>query len=154
MLEGTSEYAFRVDEFRTKSRQQPRGAERPQPLKRGQVVGEIAAAGRLDHHTAAVDDEIAGKDGPRWLVPERNVVGRVSGRVQRDQRLTGDNELVAVSERRPVDRVKNIFVRPWVLQEARGRMPSSDRGRTRRVIRMGMRDEHVVEARAAFSERV
>src|SRR3954466_6349614 len=103
MLEGTSEYAFRVDEFRTKSRQQPRRAKRPQPLERGQVVAEIAAAGRLNHHTAAVDYEIAGKDCPRWLVPERDVVGRVSGRVQRDQGLTADNELVAVGERRPVD---------------------------------------------------
>ena len=48
---------------------------------------QVAAAARLDHHAAAGDDEVAGEERARRLVPEREVIWRVAGRMDDGQRV-------------------------------------------------------------------
>ena len=42
-----------------------RGSSAQHPLERREVLREIAAAARVNHHAAAEDDEIAGEDACR-----------------------------------------------------------------------------------------
>ena len=94
-----------------------------------QVFAEIAAAAPVNHHAAAEDDEIAGENRPRRLVPEREVIRRVPRRVQRDERLVADRNNLAIGKRPPRDSVPVVLFRPGILREPSVRMRCPDRRR-------------------------
>ncbi len=132
--------------------QQRAGLEREQPLERCEVLPEIAAPARVNHDAAAEDHQVARENRPRRLVPERDVIRRVPGCVERRQPIVADGHRVAVCQRAPGDLVPRVFVRPRMLREHGGGMLRRNRRRTRGVIRVAVRHEHVIQAASGRRE--
>src|SRR5262249_24409658 len=80
-------------------------------LERCQIVAEIPAAARVDHHASAWNHEVAGEHCTARLVPEREMVGRMPWRMQYCQRRGAAPHDVAVRKRLPPDRVARVLFR-------------------------------------------
>src|SRR5262249_61403314 len=67
--------------------QQANRVKRLNARERREILHEIAAAAPVNHHAAAQHDEVAGQYRPARGVPEREMVSRMSWRMNRRQRL-------------------------------------------------------------------
>ena len=67
MIEIRRQHRDRIVDWSAVGGQQAPRRQRAEPLERRKVFAEIAAAAPMNHHAAAAEDEIAGKNGPRLL---------------------------------------------------------------------------------------
>ena len=141
----------RIVDRRAVRRQQPRGLERAGCARARRDTGRGCRRGSQWIITLLPsDDESPVKTVRARLVPEREMIRRMPGRVQRDQRLVAASNAVAVGERHATPRRYCASSSGHgYLQKARVRMRCRERRRARCVIRMAVRDEHVRQARAA-----
>jgi hypothetical protein len=73
--------------------------------------------------------------------------------MQRDQHLVADRKSIVLADRQPIDSITSVFGRPWVLEELRAAMVVSDRRRSRGMVGMSMRDQHIAKPGVMCVER-
>ena len=122
-------------------------SQRDQPLERREIVFEIAAAAPGDDDAAALDHQVANERGARRRVPQRDVIGRVTGRVQHGQRFSAGHNRLAIDQRLPFDLVADVLLRPGKFGERGGRMPPGDQRRPGGVIGVAVRHQHARQVR-------
>ena len=103
MRDIAGEHRLRIVDYRPMAGSSRARAERLQPRERRQILAKVAAAAGVDHHAAAENDEIAGEYRAARLVPERDVIGRVSGVCKRDELVAAGVDRFVVRECPPAD---------------------------------------------------
>src|SRR6185436_10816384 len=85
MCEIAGEDRLRIVDRRAVGREQAGGPELEQALERREILAEIAAAAPVDHDAGAERDEIAGEEAAARRVPERQMIRRMSRRMEHGQ---------------------------------------------------------------------
>src|SRR5262245_15978850 len=62
----------------------------------------------------------------------------MSWRMQRDQRVSPDRQMVAFVNRLPLDGISMVLLRPWILEKPCAAMISGDCGHAGRMVGMSM----------------
>ena len=118
MLEVARQRVDRVVDCGTVRRQQPcRGSSAINARSASQVLREIAAAAPVDHHARPRGHQIAGERRAAGLVPERHVIGRMSGVCRTcsgSPPASTDRPSTSGSQRH---RIPRVLVRPRILGE-------------------------------------
>ena len=130
-----------IIDCRSVRRQQPSRGQVQDALERMKILRQIAAAARFDHDAAAGNHQIAAEQREARMVPEREMVGRVAGCMNRSDRVAAEPNVIAVSQRTPAHSRRRHVVRPRKLREDRAWKSRGQRRNTGRVIRMVVGDD-------------
>src|SRR5262245_11113174 len=101
MSEVMIEKRSRFSDLRAVRGKQALGPKRQDALEGGEVLTKIASLACFDHHAAALHDQVTGEHRSAWLVPERDVIRTVTGRVESHQFSISRMHPVAVKNRLP-----------------------------------------------------
>ena len=102
-----------------------------------EILRQVAAAARFNHDAAAGNHQVAAEQRAGRVVPEREVVGRVAGGVDRRDRVAAESNVIAVGQRLQSQPRRRDVVSPWELGEDSARKNSGERRNTGGVVADG-----------------